>query len=110
MHSRNFIFHKNTYLPSYNNITSSINVDSYFQARETMREIHELQEERLMLSQVKAKTAMEKVHAKSLKKAIKTGNVEQVEQANRQEYQKLAREHDDKVPPISLSLSGTHCC
>ncbi|XP_078316385.1 1-phosphatidylinositol 4,5-bisphosphate phosphodiesterase classes I and II-like isoform X14 [Crassostrea virginica] len=65
-------------------------------ARETMREIHELQEERLMLSQVKAKTAMEKVHAKSLKKAIKTGNVEQVEQANRQEYQKLAREHDDK--------------
>lgn len=63
-----------------------------------MREIHELQEERLMLSQVKAKTAMEKVHAKSLKKAIKTGNVEQVEQANRQEYQKLAREHDDKVP------------
>lgn len=75
-----------------------------------MREIHELQEERLMLSQVKAKTATEKVHAKSLKKAIKTGNVEQVEQANRQEYQKLAREHDEKVPPISLCLSGTHCC
>uniref|UniRef100_K1PTG0 1-phosphatidylinositol-4,5-bisphosphate phosphodiesterase beta-4 n=1 Tax=Magallana gigas TaxID=29159 RepID=K1PTG0_MAGGI len=68
-------------------------------ARETMREIHELQEERLMISQVKAKTAMEKVHAKSLKKAIKTGNVEQVEQANRQEYQQLTREQDEKVPP-----------
>ncbi|XP_065944462.1 1-phosphatidylinositol 4,5-bisphosphate phosphodiesterase beta-1 isoform X5 [Magallana gigas] len=65
-------------------------------ARETMREIHELQEERLMISQVKAKTAMEKVHAKSLKKAIKTGNVEQVEQANRQEYQQLTREQDEK--------------
>lgn len=49
-----------------------------------------------MISQVKAKTAMEKVHAKSLKKAIKTGNVEQVEQANRQEYQQLTREQDEK--------------
>ncbi|XP_061173851.1 1-phosphatidylinositol 4,5-bisphosphate phosphodiesterase beta-1-like isoform X2 [Saccostrea echinata] len=65
-------------------------------ARETMREVHELQEERLMISQVKAKTALEKFHAKSLKKAIKAGNVEQVEQANRQEYQKLTREHDEK--------------
>ncbi|XP_048737703.2 1-phosphatidylinositol 4,5-bisphosphate phosphodiesterase beta-1-like isoform X4 [Ostrea edulis] len=65
-------------------------------ARETMREIHELQEERLMISQVKARTAMEKLHAKLLKKAIKAANVEQVEQANRQEYQKLTRENDKK--------------
>lgn len=80
-----------------------------------MREIHELQEERLMISQVKAKTAMEKVHAKSLKKAIKTGNVEQVEQANRQEYQQLTREQDEKVPPnVALhewySVLLTWCC
>ncbi|XP_062621888.1 1-phosphatidylinositol 4,5-bisphosphate phosphodiesterase classes I and II-like isoform X3 [Saccostrea cucullata] len=76
-------------------------------ARETMREVHELQEERLMISQVKAKTAMEKLHAKSLKKAIKAGNVEEVEQANRQEYQKLTREHDEKVPPNHKELRKT---
>lgn len=80
-----------------------------------MREIHELQEERLMISQVKARTAMEKLHAKLLKKAIKASNVEQVEQANRQEYQKLTRENDKKVPPnLALhewySLLLSHCC
>lgn len=58
---------------------------------------------------------MEKVHAKSLKKAIKTGNVEQVEQDNRQEYQKLTREQDEKVPPnVALyewySVLLTWCC
>ena len=70
-----------------------------------MKEIHEMQEERLMIQQVKAKTTMEKTHSKSIKKALKYGSHEEVEQACRHEYQTLIREHDDKVPGLYRCMS-----
>lgn len=63
-----------------------------------MKEIHELQEEKLMITQVKAKTTLEKSQAKSLKKAMKSGNAENVEAENIREYQKLIHEQENKVP------------
>lgn len=71
----------------------------YLQARENMKEIHELQEERLMIAQVKAKDQMEKSHTKAVKKALRRGNiVDEVETNNRLQYSKLVQEHNHKVP------------
>lgn len=70
----------------------------YLQARQNLKEIHELQEERLMISQVKAKDTMEKAHAKSVKKALRRGtSVDEAETNNRLQYGKLVQEHNYKV-------------
>ncbi|KAK3092878.1 hypothetical protein FSP39_008286 [Pinctada imbricata] len=76
-------------------------------ARENMKEIHEMQEERLMIQQVKAKTTMEKLHAKILKKALKNGNIEQVEQANQHDHQALLRDHEEKHKELRCSQAET---
>ncbi|XP_076099356.1 1-phosphatidylinositol 4,5-bisphosphate phosphodiesterase classes I and II-like isoform X4 [Mytilus galloprovincialis] len=66
-------------------------------ARQNLKEIHELQEERLMISQVKAKDTMEKSHAKSVKKALRRGtSVDEAETNNRLQYGKLVQEHNYK--------------
>ncbi|VDI64863.1 phosphatidylinositol phospholipase C, beta [Mytilus galloprovincialis] len=66
-------------------------------ARQNLKEIHELQEERLMISQVKAKDTMEKCHAKSVKKALRRGtSVDEAETNNRLQYGKLVQEHNYK--------------
>lgn len=70
-----------------------------------MKEVHEMQEERLLISQVKAKSSMEKVHAKSIKKALKSGRAEEVDQTNTMEYQRLIRNHDDKVQQCHVTGS-----
>lgn len=69
-----------------------------------MKEIHELQEEKLMLSQLKSKSSLHKTHGKSLKKASKSGIAEEIEKRNKDEYDKLVHDHDDKASSLFIQI------
>lgn len=73
-----------------------------------MKEIHELQEEKLMLSQLKNKSSLHKTHNKSLKKASKSGIAEEIEKRNKEEYDKLVQEHDDKASFSLILITALH--
>lgn len=60
-----------------------------------MQEMHNVQEEKLLLSQIRSKTNVEKVHRKSLKKAPKTAD--DLSSKNMQEMSKLVSEQEVKV-------------
>ena len=62
-----------------------------------MQELHELQEEKLLLSQIKNKTTIEKVHRKSIKRASKRGNEGEIDQKNKQELSHIVVEQQLKV-------------
>ena len=62
-----------------------------------MQELHELQEEKLLLSQIKNKSTIEKVHRKSVKRASKKGNEGDIDQMNREEISSIVVEQQLKV-------------
>ena len=62
-----------------------------------MQELHELQEEKLLLSQIKSKSSLEKTHRKSFKRASKHGNTDEVKNFTQQEITQLVSEQEVKV-------------
>ena len=74
-----------------------------------MQELHELQEEKLLLSQIKNKTNIEKVHRKSIKRASKKGNMNEIDQKNKQEFATIIVDQQTRVTSLSsLSLHFLH--
>ena len=68
------------------------------QARNTMSELHELQEEKLLLSQIKSKNVVEKTYRKSVKRSSKRGESTDVLSAkNQAEMTKLVTEQEERV-------------
>ncbi len=67
------------------------------QARNSMQEVHDLQEEKLLLSQMKSKTVVEKVQRKSMKRASKHGSSSDQENRNKRELNQLVTEQEVKV-------------
>ena len=68
-----------------------------FQARNNIQDMHELQEEKLLLSQIKQKTTVEKSHMKASKRANKSGNMDEVSRRNQEEINNLLAEQEVKV-------------
>ena len=62
-----------------------------------MQELHGLQEEKLLLSQVKSKGSVEKTQRKSVKRASKYGSTSEVAQKNQDEMSNLITEQTRKV-------------
>ena len=62
-----------------------------------MQEMHNLQEEKLLLSQIKSKTNVEKGQRKSMKRASKHGNSDDLTAKNMQEMSRLVSEQETKV-------------
>ena len=60
-------------------------------------EVHELQEEKLVLSHVKQKNAIEKTHSRNTKKASKKGNPIDIRVKNEEEMQGLLKDQQTKV-------------
>lgn len=69
-----------------------------------MREIHNIQEEKLQVQQQKEKATMEKSHSKSLKKSSKNGSSEQVQREYTSQIVKLAQNHAEKVNIICYTI------
>ena len=69
-----------------------------------MQELHELQEEKLLLSQIKCKSSMEKTHRKSFKRASKHGNPDEVKTFTQQELTSLVSEQERKVGAIGVKV------
>lgn len=67
------------------------------QGRNNLQELHELQEEKLLLSQIKSKSNVEKTHRKSIKRASKYGGVAEQTSLNKNELSALLSEHESKV-------------
>lgn len=67
-----------------------------------MQELHELQEEKLLLAQIKAKGTIEKTQRKSVKRASKYGSTGEISAKNQEEMTQLVTEQGRKV---ILSLS-----
>ena len=76
---------------------SSLLCPFFLQSRNNLQELHELQEEKLLLSQIKCKSSMEKTHRKSFKRASKHGNTEEVKTFTQQELSSLISEQEKKV-------------
>ncbi len=85
-----------------------------------MQEMHNLQEEKLLLSQIKSKSSVEKVQRKSLKRASKHGQGDDLSARNMQEMSKLVTEQEVKVSLLvwaektrvclrALPKKFTHC-
>lgn len=62
-----------------------------------MREVHDLQLDRLLRIQLKAKRSLEKTNSKCLEKAKKQGNREEVEHKTSMEYENLLTGHEVEV-------------
>lgn len=62
-----------------------------------MREIHASQEDKLLTLQARERAALEKAHAKTLKKASKNGSLDQIQKQNAEELMQLQIEHEEKV-------------
>ena len=62
-----------------------------------MQELHELQEEKLLLAQIKAKGSIEKTQRKSMKRASKYGSTSEITQKNEDEMSNLISEQSRKV-------------
>ena len=62
-----------------------------------MQELHELQEEKLLLSHIKAKGNVEKTQRKSVKRASKHGVASDISVKNQTEMSKLVIEQEKKV-------------
>ena len=69
-----------------------------------MQEMHNLQEEKLLLSQIKSKTTIEKGQRKSMKRASKHGNNEELTAKNVQEMSRIASEHEAKVRSLTYCV------
>ena len=67
-----------------------------------MHEIHMRQDENLLTQQQKERTALEKAHSKTLKKACKSGNLVEVQQQTTEELTRLTWEHEEKVKCIFM--------
>ena len=67
-----------------------------------MQEMHNLQEEKLLLSQIKSKTTFEKGQRKSLKRASKHGNNDDMTTKNMQEMSRLVSEQETKVRTVVM--------
>ena len=69
------------------------------QARNNLTELHELQEEKLLLSQMKSKTSIEKLQRRSFKRLSKHGEnpPDDVAVKNKKELTALELEQQEKV-------------
>jgi hypothetical protein len=73
-----------------------------------MRELHAIEEEKLLCCQAKEKANLEKTHAKALKKGSKTSPPEQIQRQNAEELTKLQIEHEEKVMSVICPVAS-HC-
>ncbi|CAH1790865.1 unnamed protein product [Owenia fusiformis] len=64
--------------------------------RNAQKESQECEEEKLLLSQIRLRTGLEKTQAKAMKKAIKAGNMEEVKRQQEEEINNLVADHDQK--------------
>ncbi|XP_053374625.1 1-phosphatidylinositol 4,5-bisphosphate phosphodiesterase beta-1-like isoform X2 [Mercenaria mercenaria] len=76
-------------------------------AQENMRELHAIEEDKVLTSQQKEKAALEKTHAKALKKAGKNGSAEQIQRQNAEEFTKLQIEHEERLQALRKSHAET---
>jgi len=82
---------------------ASVSCFQAFWARNNQQELHELQEEKLLLSQIKSKTNVEKTHRKSIKRASKYGSVDEQTTLNKQELNVLLSEQEYKHRELKAS-------
>ncbi|XP_069116132.1 1-phosphatidylinositol 4,5-bisphosphate phosphodiesterase beta-1-like isoform X3 [Argopecten irradians] len=83
--------------------------------RESVKEVHDTQLDKLLRTQVKAKRSLEKTNSKMLDKAKKTGNREEVERKTSMEYDNLLTGHEvehkelrDTQTEMFASISKEH--
>ncbi|XP_060592659.1 1-phosphatidylinositol 4,5-bisphosphate phosphodiesterase beta-1-like isoform X3 [Ruditapes philippinarum] len=76
-------------------------------AQENMRELHAIEEEKLLCCQAKERANLEKTHAKALKKGSKTSPPEQIQRQNAEELTKLQIEHEEKLKVLRQSHAET---